>query len=111
MGAGAVGCYYGGLLARAGNEVCVIGRAQHTDALKQRGLMLEVAGKVDLVPVEATTQADDIRGAEMVLCCGADWNFSPYGFLGSFGIRRFPKGERKALWCARRRLSFVSMED
>ena len=29
--------------------------------------------------------------------------FSPYGFLGSFGIRRFPKGERKALWCARRR--------
>ena len=69
MGAGAVGCYYGGLLARAVNEVCVIGRAQHTDALKQRGLMLEVAGKVDLVPVEATTQADGIRGAEMVLCC------------------------------------------
>ena len=26
------------------------------------------------------------------------------GFLASFGARRFPKGERKALWCARRRI-------
>ena len=26
------------------------------------------------------------------------------GFLASFGVRRFPKGERKALWCARRRI-------
>ncbi len=29
----------------------------------------------------------------------------PYGILASFGARRFPKGERKALWCARRRIS------
>ena len=27
----------------------------------------------------------------------------PYGFLAGFGARRFPKGERKALWCASRR--------
>ena len=27
-----------------------------------------------------------------------------YGFLASFGARRFPKGERKALWCARWRI-------
>jgi 2-dehydropantoate 2-reductase len=26
MGAGAVGCYYGGMLARAGREVVLIGR-------------------------------------------------------------------------------------
>ena len=26
-----------------------------------------------------------------------------HGFLASFSDRRFPKGERKALWCARRR--------
>ena len=29
---------------------------------------------------------------------------SPYGFLANFDARRFPKGERKALWCARRRI-------
>ena len=33
----------------------------------------------------------------------ANWDLPSYGFLGSFGIRRFPKGERKAIWCARRR--------
>ena len=27
-----------------------------------------------------------------------------YGFLASFGARRFPKGERKAIWYARRRI-------
>ena len=27
-----------------------------------------------------------------------------HGFLVNFGARRFPKGERKALWCARRRI-------
>ena len=29
MGAGAVGCYYGFRLARAGNDVVLIGRPQH----------------------------------------------------------------------------------
>ena len=31
----------------------------------------------------------------------------PHGFPASFGARRFPKGERKALWCARRRIRLV----
>ena len=30
-----------------------------------------------------------------------------HGFLASFGARRFPKGERKALWCAYRRITFA----
>ena len=29
LGAGAVGCYYGGLLARAGNPVTLVGRPAH----------------------------------------------------------------------------------
>ena len=28
----------------------------------------------------------------------------PYGLLANFGARRLPRGERKALWCARRRI-------
>ena len=32
---------------------------------------------------------------------------SCYGVLARFGARRFPKGERKALWCAHRRILFV----
>jgi ketopantoate reductase len=30
MGAGAVGCYYGGMLARAGHDVVLIGRPLNT---------------------------------------------------------------------------------
>ena len=69
MGAGAVGCYYGGLLARAGNKVCLIGRTRSAEALKRGGLMLEVAGRIESVPADATTRADGVRDAEWVLCC------------------------------------------
>jgi 2-dehydropantoate 2-reductase len=33
MGAGAVGCFYGGMLARAGHEVMLIARPQHVEAV------------------------------------------------------------------------------
>ena len=33
-----------------------------------------------------------------------EWDLTFYEFLASFGARRFPKGERKALWCARWRI-------
>ena len=41
MGAGAVGCYYGGMLARSGHDVTLIGRAQHVEAVRRGGLLLE----------------------------------------------------------------------
>ena len=34
VGAGAVGCYFGGMLARAGVPVTLIGRASHVDAIR-----------------------------------------------------------------------------
>ena len=33
-----------------------------------------------------------------------EWDLTSHGFHANFGVRRFPKGERKALWCARRRI-------
>ena len=41
MGAGAVGCYYGGMLARAGHDVVLIGRPHHVEAIERHGLRLE----------------------------------------------------------------------
>ena len=46
MGAGAVGCYYGALLAIAGEQVTLIGRAALRDAVRDRGLLLERRGYV-----------------------------------------------------------------
>src|SRR2546430_13922373 len=36
-----VGCYYGGMLARAGHDVTLIARAQHVEAVQKRGLRME----------------------------------------------------------------------
>jgi 2-dehydropantoate 2-reductase len=41
MGAGAVGCYYGFKLARAGHEAVLIGRPQHVEAIQRHGLRLK----------------------------------------------------------------------
>lgn len=44
MGAGAVGCYFGALLARAGHAVTLIGRPAHVLAVRDNGLRLQTAG-------------------------------------------------------------------
>lgn len=41
LGAGAVGSYFGGMLARAGAPVTLVGRAPHVDAVTEGGLLLE----------------------------------------------------------------------
>jgi 2-dehydropantoate 2-reductase len=69
MGAGAVGCYYGGLLARAGHEVRLIGRARHVEAIVRHGLLMETSAFSDHVPLQAMTGAEGVRGVELALCC------------------------------------------
>lgn len=69
MGAGAVGCYYGGMLARAGHEVVLIGRASHVEAVRGRGLRLQAQTFDEFVPVQASTSAEAAAGAELVLFC------------------------------------------
>lgn len=69
MGAGAVGCYYGGMLARAGHDVVLIGRPLHVSAILQQGLFLDLASFQGYVPVKASTEASAVQGAELVLCC------------------------------------------
>lgn len=69
MGAGAVGCYYGAMLALAGHELRLVGRPIHVDAMLSRGLRLETQSRDSLVPVQASTDASLLRGAEVVLFC------------------------------------------
>ena len=69
MGAGAVGCYYGGMLARAGHEVVLIGRPQHVEAMRRDGLFLDTKAFQTHVPVQADTAVSAMQGAKLVLCC------------------------------------------
>lgn len=69
MGAGAVGGYYGGMLARAGHAVTLIGRATHVDAIRRDGLLLDTRTFRGHVRVLAETDAAAVRGARLVLFC------------------------------------------
>jgi 2-dehydropantoate 2-reductase len=69
MGAGAVGCYYGFKLARAGHDVVLIGRPQHVEAIERQGLRLETQAFDEHVRVSASTDASAVHGAQLVLFC------------------------------------------
>ncbi|GGX07226.1 2-dehydropantoate 2-reductase [Pigmentiphaga litoralis] len=69
IGAGAVGCYYGGMLGRAGHDVTLIGRPQHVDAIARDGLRLDAPGVDGPVRLKATTEPDGVRDADLVLFC------------------------------------------
>ncbi|WP_353234492.1 ketopantoate reductase family protein [Diaphorobacter ruginosibacter] len=69
MGAGAVGCYFGAMLALAGHKVTLIGRQAHVEAIKQHGLRLQTAERDIHVPMGASTDASAVRGADVVLFC------------------------------------------
>jgi 2-dehydropantoate 2-reductase len=67
MGAGAVGCFYGGMLARAGHTVALIGRPQHVQAILASGLRMQTLGFDEAVPLAASTEASAVAGADVVL--------------------------------------------
>jgi len=69
VGAGAVGGYFGGFLARAGAPVVMIGRAAFVEAVKKNGLFLDTLQFQESVKVEVSTELNAVRGAEIVLFC------------------------------------------
>src|ERR1700680_2455164 len=69
MGAGAVGCYYGFWLARAGHDVVLIGRPQLVQAVERPGLRLETQAFDEHIRVSASTEASAVHGAQLVLFC------------------------------------------
>jgi len=69
VGAGAVGSYYGGLLARAGIPVTLVARAAHVEAITKDGLFLDTTTFKETVRVAATTDMGAVRNADLVLLC------------------------------------------
>ena len=68
MGSGAVGGYFGGLLARANQDVTFIARGQHLEALKGQGLQVKSPlGNFHLKNISATDKPTDVGVADLVL--------------------------------------------
>src|SRR5688500_18900868 len=69
VGAGAVGCYFGGMLARAGVPVTLIGRPQHIEAITGNGLLLESLRFQQRITISASTNLNAVQEAQIVLFC------------------------------------------
>jgi 2-dehydropantoate 2-reductase len=69
VGAGAVGGYFGGMLARAGAPVVLIGRPGFAEAVNKDGLFLETTQFQEHVRAEVSSDLSAARGAELVLFC------------------------------------------
>lgn len=69
VGAGAVGGYFGGMLARAGAPVVMIARQAFAESVKKSGLFLDTVQFQDRVQVETATEISAAKGADYVLFC------------------------------------------
>lgn len=69
MGAGAVGGYYGGVLAKYGEEVALICRGAHRDAIVRDGLHVKSHWEEFTVRVKATPDPREVGHADLVLYC------------------------------------------
>jgi len=67
MGAGGVGGCLGGLLARAGNDVALIARGEHLEAIRENGLKIVRPDGEFVVEVEATDDPAEIGPVDLVL--------------------------------------------
>ena len=69
VGAGAVGGYFGGMLARAGIPVVMIGRPSFVEAVQRGGLLIDSYPFKETVHPQVSTELSAAAGADLVLFC------------------------------------------
>jgi 2-dehydropantoate 2-reductase len=67
MGAGAVGTFFGAMLARSGVPVTLVGRERHVRAIESAGLEVTSGGRVDHVRMAASTDMAALATMDAVL--------------------------------------------
>lgn len=68
MGAGAMGSLFGGLLALSGEDIWLVSpQRDHIDMILANGLTIEEKGKILTIRVKATTDANSVGKADLVL--------------------------------------------
>ena len=74
FGAGSVGCYFGGRLAQAGEDVVFIARGEHFQAMRSSGLKVDsIKGDFVLQSVHATEDPAQVGLVDVVLVCVKAW--------------------------------------
>lgn len=70
LGAGSIGCFVGGMLARAGKPVTLVGRQALVDSVRASGLSVRLqnaeAGRVSPEGIRVSTKAEDLKDCDVV---------------------------------------------
>ncbi len=67
VGAGGIGAYFGGELARAGHEVTVYARGAHLDAMRAHGLTVRTPEGAFVARVGATNDPNELPAVDVVI--------------------------------------------
>lgn len=67
IGAGGIGAYFGGELARAGHDVTLFARGAHLDALRRNGLTVRTPDGEFVVPIRATDDPAELPAADVAI--------------------------------------------
>jgi len=67
LGAGGVGGYYGGVLARAGHAVSLLARGDHLDAVRERGLEVRTPEGTFVATVGATADPGELGAVDLAI--------------------------------------------
>jgi 2-dehydropantoate 2-reductase len=81
VGAGGVGGYYGGRLAKAGSDVLLLARGKHLTAIRERGLRVRSPAEEFTVRVEASDDPAEIGPCDAVLFCVKSYDTEPAAAL------------------------------
>ena len=67
LGAGAVGCFFGGMLARARHDVTLIARVDRAEAINELGLAMDCKLFQEVINVKASSDLSLLSDADLVL--------------------------------------------
>ncbi|MDQ5987515.1 MAG: 2-dehydropantoate 2-reductase [Syntrophus sp. SKADARSKE-3] len=68
FGTGGVGGYFGGLLAKSGQDVTFIARGPHLQAIRKKGLLVKsVFGDFDVSPAQVTDKPSEAGSADLII--------------------------------------------
>lgn len=84
LGAGGVGGYYGGLLARNGHDVCVLARTSNLLALQERGLEIRTPGDAFTVRVQASDNVKDFGAVDCALVAVKNYSLAEIAPAAAF---------------------------
>jgi len=79
LGAGGVGGYDGAVLSRSGNEVRLLARGAHLEAIRREGLRVQDPDGEWVARVPATDDPAELRGVELVLVTVKSYHLDAVG--------------------------------